>query len=126
MTMRRICTRANFARMSESLNEAVSRARAALDRAQPQDPSPETVAALREAVDAATQALNEAMAATVVRGASVRQVAGAAGMAPNSVAPRLAETAALREYAEGERVTSEGIARARHAARMTFQPRRPT
>ena len=66
------------------------------------------------------------MAATVVRGASVRQVAGAAGMAPNSVTPRLADTAALGDYAEGERVTSEGIARARHAARMTFQPRRPT
>ena len=112
--------------MSESLRDEVTRAQQALTRVDPDDPTPATVEALRDAVAAATAALNEAMAATVLRGASVRQVAGAAGMAPNSVAPRLAETRSLGDYAEGERVTAEGIARARHAARMTFQPRRPT
>jgi hypothetical protein len=65
----------------------------------PDDPmrAVELLSRVREAVDAA---LDEAMARAALEGASFRSVASRAGLAPNSVAPRLARTAALSPYAD--------------------------
>lgn len=91
------------------------------------------VVGLTDALAAVEAARDEAMAQAVVEGVSVRQVAAAAGMAQNSVTPRLARSATLGSYAEGSRVTSQGIARARYEAesapepnRFTFTRRTPT
>ena len=54
------------------------------------------------------------MAQAVTReGASVRQVAALAGIAPNSVSPRLVRSATLSAYSRGGRVDAQGIAVAR-------------
>jgi hypothetical protein len=82
----------------------------------PEDPmlAVEQLSRAREAVDAA---LDEAMARAALEGASFRSVASRAGLAPNSVAPRLARTAALRPYADPDgRVGSTGVERARYDA----------
>ena len=82
----------------------------------PEDPmqAVEQLSRAREAVDAA---LDEAMARATLEGASFRSVASRAGLAPNSVAPRLARTAALRPYADPDgRVGSTGVERARYDA----------
>lgn len=61
--------------------------------------------------------LDEAMARSVLAGASVRTVAAQAGLAPNSVPPRLATTDSLSAYSAATgRVQAEGIARARFDA----------
>jgi hypothetical protein len=87
------------------------------------------VAELSAANTALDDALREAMAAAVLDGTSMRRVAEIAGMAPNSVPPRLARTKSLRPYADEGSITSQGIAVARYDAAsgrppMTFQPRR--
>jgi hypothetical protein len=82
----------------------------------PDDPmqAVEQLSRAREAVDAA---LDEAMARAALEGASFRSVASRAGLAPNSVAPRLARTAALSPYADpAGRVGSTGVERARYDA----------
>lgn len=69
---------------------------------------------LTRARDAVQSALDEAMAQAVTReGASLRQVAALAGIAPNSVAPRLARSASLSAYSRDGRVDAQGIALAR-------------
>ena len=74
----------------------------------------EQLSRARDAVDAA---LDEAMARAALEGASFRSVASRAGLAPNSVAPRLARTAALSPYADpAGRVGSAGVERARYDA----------
>jgi hypothetical protein len=80
----------------------------------PDDPmqAVEQLSRAREAVDAA---LDEAMARAALEGASFRSVATRAGLAANSVAPRLARTAALSPYADPDgRVGSAGVERARY------------
>jgi hypothetical protein len=82
----------------------------------PDDPmqAVEQLSRAREAVDAA---LDEAMARAALEGASFRSVATRAGLAANSVAPRLARTAALSPYADPDgRVGSAGVERARYDA----------
>jgi hypothetical protein len=82
----------------------------------PNDPmqAVEQLSRAREAVDAA---LDEAMARAALEGASFRSVATRAGLAANSVAPRLARTAALSPYADPDgRVGSAGVERARYDA----------
>ena len=82
----------------------------------PDDPmrAVEQLSRAREAVDAA---LDEAMARAALEGASFRSVASRAGLAPNSVAPRLARTTALSAYADpAGRVGSTGVERARYDA----------
>jgi len=72
------------------------------------------VTSLTRARDAVQSALDEAMAQAVTReGASLRQVAALAGIAPNSVSPRLARSAALSAYSRDGRVDAQGIALAR-------------
>lgn len=87
------------------------------------------VAELSEAGTALEDALREAMAASVLSGTSMRRLAEIAGMAPNSVPPRLARSKSLSPYADEGSITSQHIAVARYDAAsgrppMTFQPRK--
>ena len=92
----------------------------------------ELVETLARVSAAIALALDEAMAQAAVAGASSRLIADAAGVAPNSVPPRLARSAALAAYAEDGKVSAEGIAAARFtqrqqlptAPRFTFTPRK--
>lgn len=89
-------------------------ARAALDAASSAEPghSVEPLARARALLDGA---LDEAMAEAVLDGASLRSVAEEAGIAPNTVPPRLGRTSSLGAYASAEgRVTAEGVSRARY------------
>lgn len=82
----------------------------------PDDPM-QAVEQLSRAREALDEALDEAMARAALEGASFRSVASRAGLAPNSVAPRLARSAALRPYADpAGRVGSAGVERARYDA----------
>ena len=88
-------------------------------------------------------AIDEAMAAAVVDGETLRSAGALAGLSENAVGPRLARTRTLAAYQSEEgRVTAAGVERARydveqgrHAplapgavppAPMRFRPRRPT
>ncbi|MDO5739912.1 MAG: hypothetical protein Q4P07_07155 [Ornithinimicrobium sp.] len=72
------------------------------------------VTSLTQARDAVQSALDEAMAQAVTHeGTSVRQIAALAGIAPNSVSPRLARSATLAAYSRGGRVDAQGITLAR-------------
>lgn len=92
------------------------------------------VASLTQAREAVQSALDEAMALAVTsEGASLRQVASLAGIAPNSVSPRLARSTTLSDYAQQGRVDATGIALARadrnqqeDGAPMRFVRRRST
>lgn len=76
--------------------------------------STSAVTSLTHARDAVQSALDEAMARAVTHeGASLRQVAQLAGIAPNSVAPRLARSATLSPYSKDGRVDARGITLAR-------------
>ncbi len=79
----------------------------------PADPleAVEELVRVRELVD---RALNEAMAEATIAGASMREVAARAGLAPNSVPPRLARSLLLAPYAADGWVTSSSIERARY------------
>ncbi|MFF2620315.1 hypothetical protein [Oerskovia jenensis] len=75
----------------------------------------EAVAALAEARVQLDAALDEAMAQALLAGRSLRAVAADAGVAPNTVPPRVARTAALGSYrGPDDRVTAEGVTRARY------------
>ena len=91
-------------------------------RAVPDDPmqAVEQLSRAREAVDAA---LDEAMARAALEGASFRSVASRAGLAPNSVAPRLARTTALSPYADPAGRVGQRRRRARPLRRRTGPPR---
>ena len=62
-----------------------------------------------------TVAVDEAMAATVVEGGSIRSAAMLAGLSENAVGPRLARTELLGAYGDDTgRVTARGVVRARY------------
>jgi hypothetical protein len=89
-------------------------ARAALDEAASAEPG-QTVEPLARARALLDGALDEAMAEAVLDGASMRSVAEEAGIAPNTVPPRLGRTTSLGGYAsDAGRVTAEGVTRARY------------
>ncbi len=116
--------------MSDTPNDRTERVRALLEPPLPQAPA-DLIALLSQAISELSATLDEAMAQASLQGLSSRSIADAAGLAPNSVPPRLARSAALADYAEDGRVTAEGVAAARYAARaqsprFTFTPRRPT
>lgn len=103
----------------------------ALERACAASDAEGAVAELSTASRELEEALREAMASAVLDGASVRRVAEAAGLAPNSVPPRLARSKSLGPYADDGAVSAQGIAVARYeaAARsgrppLKFTPRR--
>jgi hypothetical protein len=95
------------------LTDTLAALRAELDEVEPTAPD-EAVHHLSRARTLLDTALDEAMALATLSGASVRSVALTAGVAPNTVAPRLARTAALGAYQAAGRVGSAGIERARH------------
>ena len=97
---------------------------------------------LREAQELITAAIDEAMAAAVVEGETLRSAGALAGLSENAVGPRLARTRTLAAYQSEEgRVTAAGVERARYdveqgrhqplapgaptPAPMRFRPRRP-
>lgn len=99
--------------MNDDLNTRYTEAVTALGEV---DLTSSTVAvtSLTRARDAVQSALDEAMAQAVTHeGASVRQVAALAGIAPNSVSPRLARSATLSAYSRQGRVDAQGITLAR-------------
>ena len=126
----------------EPIGTAVERAREALAAADPADPAG-ALPRLREAQDHLTAAIDEAMAAAVVEGQTIRSAGALAGLSENAVGPRLARTRTLAAYQSEEgRVTAAGVERARYdvergrheplapgaapPAPMRFRPRRPT
>lgn len=111
-----------------SYHRAIADARGELASADVETVDLTTVEHLRAAAGHVDAALNEAMATLVVDGASLRSVAAAAGMAPNSVRPRLAAAPTLAPYAADGVVDSLGVAAARIEQRqpMRFTRRRPT
>ena len=109
--------------------DCAQQAKQAIDRALGAADPDSVVAELSAANAALGDALREAMAAAVLDGTSMRRVAEIAGMAPNSVPPRLARSKSLSPYADEGSITSQGIAVARYDAAsgrppMTFKPRR--
>lgn len=109
---------------AEHATDAIGRALAAGD-------AEDVVAELSAAHRALEDATREAMAAAVLEGTSMRRVAEIAGLAPNSVPPRLARSKSLGRYADDGAVTAQGIAVARYEAAaeagrppLRFTPRR--
>jgi len=126
----------------EPIGSAVTRAREALAAADPADPAA-ALPRLREAQEHLSAAIDEAMAAAVVDGETLRSAGALAGLSENAVGPRLARTRTLAAYQSEEgRVTAAGVERARYDVEqgrhaplppgavpptpMRFRPRRPT
>ena len=126
----------------DPIGSAVERAREALAAADPGDPAT-ALPRLREAQEHLTAAIDEAMAAAVVEGETLRAAGQLAGLSENAVGPRLARTRTLAAYQSEEgRVTAAGVERARYDVEqgrhqplapgaapptpMRFRPRRPT
>jgi hypothetical protein len=126
----------------DPIRTAVQRAREALEGVDLGDPAT-ALPRLREAQDLITAAIDEAMAAAVVDGETLRSAGALAGLSENAVGPRLARTRTLAAYQSEEgRVTAAGVERARYdveqgrhqplppgaapPAPMRFRPRRPT
>ncbi|MCF4122928.1 hypothetical protein L1785_18275 [Antribacter sp. KLBMP9083] len=100
----------------------LAQARAALEAASQAEASA-AVGHLARARALLDEALDEAMAEAVLSGESMRAVAEAAGVAPNTVPPRLARTSALAAYGGHDgRVTSGGVTRARYDRERGQEP----
>ncbi len=138
--MRKNCACATVARtvngMTDPAQDSIDAARALLG-----PPLPESAVELTELLtrvqELVTAALDETMARAALGGASLRTIASSAQVAPNTVPPRLARSAVLGSYAEGGKVSAEGLAVARADQRQqhedgtpkptfTFTPRRRT
>lgn len=106
-----------------ALVEALRALRGALDEVRPDD-AEDAIGRLSNARRLLDEALDEAMALATLSGASVRSVARAAGIAPNTVTPRLGRTRSLGSYSGSDgRVDSGGLYRARgDAAQGRYQP----
>lgn len=120
--------------MTDPLVDNIATARGLLE-----SPLPESEVELTELLtkvqELITAALDEAMARAALNGVSMRAIASSAQVAPNTVPPRLARSAVLGSYAQGGKVTAEGVAVARadrreqhdpQGQRFTFTPRRRT
>ena len=125
----------------DPIGSAVEHARHALAGVDSDDPAT-ALPRLREAQELITAAIDEAMAAAVVEGETLRSAGALAGLSENAVGPRLARTRTLAAYQSEEgRVTAAGVERARYdveqgrhqplapgaptPAPMRFRPRRP-
>ncbi len=114
------------ARDPQQVLRQLDQVRAALDAAAAAAEPETAVRQLARARALLDAALDDTMARALVAGASVRAVAEEAGVAPNTVPPRLARTPLLAAYAADGRVSAEGIARARYdLERGTPPPDRP-
>jgi len=112
--------------LSRHLRPRLDAARAALDEAIAAEPS-EAVEQLSRARALLDVALDEAMAEALLAGSSMRSVAEAAGVAPNTVPPRIARTPALAGYSGPDgRVSAEGVTRARYDRERGTPPPEPT
>jgi hypothetical protein len=124
--------------MTDPMIANIDAARALLGEPMPTSPV-ELTELLTRAQEYLTAALDETMARAALGGASLRSIASSAQVAPNTVPPRLARSAVLGSYAEGGRVSAEGLAVARADQRQqrdqdgaaggptfTFTPRRRT
>jgi len=113
---------------AEWQKDAQSAVDAALRAVVTDDPA-QAVADLSSAAKLIDDALREAMAAAVLDGSSMRKVAEIAGIAPNSVPPRLARSKPLAPYVDDGTITADSIMMARYDAAtgrppMKFMPRR--
>ena len=124
--------------MTDPMIANIDAARALLGEPMPTSPV-ELTELLTRAQEYLTAALDETMARAALGGASLRSIASSAQVAPNTVPPRLARSAVLGSYAEGGRVSAQGLAVARADQRQqrdedgqvgeptfTFTPRRRT
>lgn len=94
----------------------------ALLGALPDDPA-QRITVLSEAAQAVSDALSEALAEGLIAGMSQRQVASAAGIAPNTVSPRLLRSASMTAYAtEQGRIGAPEVARARYDHAQASKP----
>ena len=116
---------------TEDWRGSARQATEAIERALGAGDPEQVVAELSRANRVLDDALREAMAAAVLDGSSMRRVAEVAGLAPNSVPPRLARSKSLGPYADEGSVTAQGIAVARYEAAaesgrppLKFTPRR--
>ena len=101
-------------RTGSPVARALAAARAELDQVDADRPD-EALPLLRAAQEHLTVALDEAMAASVVDGGSLRSVGMLAGLSENAVGPRLAHTRLLRAYGDDTgRVTASAVVRARY------------
>ncbi|WP_264029291.1 hypothetical protein [Cellulosimicrobium sp. SH8] len=111
---------------SRHLRPRLDAALAALGEANAAPPG-EAVEPLSRARALLDVALDEAMAEALLAGSSMRSVAEAAGVAPNTVPPRLARTPALAGYSGPDgRVSAEGVTRARYDRERGTPPPEPT
>ena len=87
--------------MTDPAQDNIDAARALLG-----PPLPESAVELTELLtrvqELVTAALDETMARAALGGASLRAIASSAQVAPNTVPPRLARSAVLGSYAEGD------------------------
>ena len=123
--------------MNDPLLDTIEQARALLGAPLP-DSAVELTELLTRVHELVNSALDETMARAALGGASLRTIASSAQVAPNTVPPRLARSAVLGSYAQGGKVSAQGLAVARADQRQqhdedggvkaafTFIPRRPT
>jgi hypothetical protein len=123
--------------MNDPLLDTIEQARALLGAPLP-DSAVELTELLTRVHELVNSALDETMARAALGGASLRTIASSAQVAPNTVPPRLARSAVLGSYAQGGKVSAEGLAVARADQRQqhdedgavkpafTFIPRRRT
>lgn len=115
--------------LSAHVDEALRRLREAQDVMARGLDAMQVLGQLRAAQERVDAAVEEAMAASVLSGHSVRSVAEVTGLAPGSIPPRLARAQPFAGYTDPKgRVGASEIARARHdhttGSPLTFVPRR--
>lgn len=118
-------------RLTASVDEALTRLRDAKQATESGFDAMQLLGLLRGAQEQVDAAVEEAMAASVLSGHSVRSVAEVTGLAPGSIPPRLARAQPFATYTDPRgRVGAPEIARARHdhttGSPLTFVPRRRT
>ncbi|MFF8346229.1 hypothetical protein ACF049_07740 [Cellulosimicrobium funkei] len=107
---------------SRHLRPRLDAVRAALDEASVAEPC-----AAVEPLSRARALLDVALDEALLAGSSIRSVAEAAGVAPNTVSPRIARTPALAGYSVPDgRVSAKGVMRARYDREPGTPPPGPT
>lgn len=115
--------------LGSNVDEALGRLREAKDAIDRGLDAMQVLGHLRATQERVDAAVEEAMAASVLSGHSIRSVAEVTGLAPGSIPPRLARARPFAGYTDPQgRVGASEIARARHdhttGSPLTFVPRR--